>query len=63
MTMNSMDRTDIVQSTVDGFKVRCGHRMISLSESDLNLLKATLTQILDEYLDNSALQGEYNNGN
>jgi len=63
MTMNSMDRTDIVQSTVDGFKVRCDHRMISLSESDLNLLKATLTQILDEYLDNSALQGEYNNGN
>jgi hypothetical protein len=54
-----MDQNEIVKSSVDGFKVRCDHRMISLSQKDIDTLTDTLNEILNQYVDNAQLQGEY----
>jgi hypothetical protein len=62
MTMNSDDMREIVNSTVDSFRVRCSHRMINPSAKDLDKLQRTIQDILIPYIDNSANTGDARDG-
>lgn len=56
MTMNSMDARDIIEATLDGFKVRCNHRGIYPKAADLDVLRIEFGSMLVKYCDDTSLQ-------
>lgn len=62
MTMRTEDAREIVQGTVDHFRVRCEHRHVSVSDEDLHRIMNVLGDVLRPIEDNSAdTGGEWDN--